>query len=174
MAYCAASTVAGFTKNILGGRPNFDNSSCPSIQEVNHWLSAGCAIIESTLAGCKYSVPVASGTTAYDWLANLNAQYAAAYVEWSRTNVTLGPGERTRGDRFLESFWEQLDRLCDGDMSLAGLTRATTGQLYVGGISISTKQTYEADSDRVKPRFQRGQFKFPGILDPEGSTASSP
>jgi hypothetical protein len=133
---------------------------------VNAWLSSGCGIIESTLGGCRYDTPVATGTAAYDWLKNLNSLYAAGNVEMSRSNVTLGPGERTRGQVFLEMFWEQLGKVCDGDLSLAGLTRSSSGKLYVGGTKVSIKQTWESDSDRVSPRFSRGQFDFPGTLDP--------
>jgi len=34
---------------------------------------------------------------------------------------------------------------------------------YAGGISISDKDAVREDSDRVQPRFSRGQFEQPGI-----------
>ena len=112
-------------------------------------------------------MPVAGGTTAYDWLGQLNALYGAAYSEMSRTNVTLGPGERTRGQVYLEQFWAGLGKLCDGDMTLAGLSRSSTaGILYTGGISITDKEGREDDSDRVKPKFFKGLGSFPGTTTP--------
>ena len=172
MAYASGSDVAAYCTNILGGQTGFSYSSCPTISAVNGWLSSGCSIIESQLSGHRYSTPVGAGTAAYDWLKNLNALYAAGNVEMSRANVVLAPGERTRGQVFLEMFWKQLEELCRGDLSLAGLSRSSYGKLYAGGISVSTKQTYETDSDRVEPRFGRGMFSFPGTIDPEVSSAS--
>lgn len=172
MAYASASTVSGLTKNLLGGEPTFTTSTCPTIYEVNQWLSSGCSIIESTLAGCRYTVPVAAGATIYDWIVSLNALYAAAYAEMSRSNVTLSPGERTRGQVMLEQFDAQLKRLCEGDLTNAGLSRATNAQLYAGGISVADKQRQESDDDRVNPRFGRRMFSFPDTIDPQTSTAS--
>lgn len=172
-AYCSASDVEGYTINILSGASGFDTSTSPTLAKVNQWISSGCGIIETTLAGAKYVVPVASGTAAFDWLRNLNAYYGAAQVEFSRTNITLGPGERTRGQVFDQLFWQGLDRIVKGDLTLSGLSRTPSGKLYVGGISRSDKQTVESDSDRVPSRFGRGQFASPGRIEPTPSTGSS-
>jgi len=37
-------------------------------------------------------------------------------------------------------------------------------QLYAGGISISDKDTVEADTDRVEPDFSKGMFDFEGTV----------
>lgn len=37
---------------------------------------------------------------------------------------------------------------------------------YAGGISVSDKQSNEADTDRVAPGFWRDMMKNPGMLDP--------
>lgn len=175
MAYSAASSVAKLTKNILGPEKNFSFSTCPTVTEVDTWLSSGCSIIETVLTANTFVVPVASGTVAYGWLSDLNTLYAAAWVENARTNTTLGPGERTRGQWMLSEFWDQLDRLVSGklgDLTLAGLSQVSSGTLYAGGISVADKQTYEADTDRVQPRFFKGIGRFDGTLDPQGNTAS--
>lgn len=36
---------------------------------------------------------------------------------------------------------------------------------YAGGISVSDKQTQEANTDRVQPAFARAQFAYPGDTD---------
>jgi hypothetical protein len=172
MAYASASTVSGLCKNLLGGEPTFTTSTCPTVYEVNQWLSSGCSIIESTLASCRYTVPVSAGATIYDWIVSLNALYAAAFAELSRTNVTLSNQERTRGQVMLETFEKQLDRLCDGDLTQAGLSRSANGKLYAGGISVADKQSQESTSDRVNPRFGREMFTFPDSLNPNPTTAS--
>jgi len=172
MAYASASNVAPYCQNILGEFSNFTNSTCPTIKEVNAWLSSGCAVINTKILGMGYGVP-ASGTTIFEALRDCNALFAAARVELSRTNVTLAPRERTRGQVF-----EEMARTCAcsvlaaGDLTLVGLTRTSSGKLYVGGVSVTQKQTEESDTDRVEPRISRGAFDFPGTIRPQGSTAS--
>ena len=95
--YAAASDVAALCRNLLGGAPTFSTTTCPKLVEVENWLSSGCSVIESRLSSWGYTIPVASTTTLYAWLRDLNAFYAAANAEWARSNVILAPGERSRG-----------------------------------------------------------------------------
>ena len=172
MAYGSASGVAGFCSNLLSTASNFSASTVPSACQVTAWLSSGCAIIESNLSGVGYSVPVAAGTV-YDWLVVLNELYAVAQAEKARTNITLAPGERTRGQVFEDDFWKGLERLLKQDLTSVGVGRRSGDIMYVGGVSIDDKDTIESDSDRVKPRFFRGQYAFPGTLRPDAFTSAS-
>lgn len=172
MAYASASDVAVLCQNLLSGASNFSTSSSPTSSAVEAWLSSGCAVIETTLAGWGYEVPPASTTAVYVWLRDLNALFAAARAELSRTNITLTPGERTRGQLIEEMFWQGLAQLQQQDLTRAGLSRSQYGELYVGGISIDEKASWEADTDRVVPRFKREQFAFPGTVRPSGISAS--
>lgn len=172
MPYASASSVAAYTRSLLGEFVTYTNSSCPTRQQVDGWLSSGCSIIEARLSGAGYTVPIAATAGAYAWISDLNALFAAARAEISRSNVTLGPGERTRGQVFQELFDDGLDSLLAIDLSSLGVDRASRGSMYVGGTSKADKQTQEADTDRVEPRFARNMFRFPGVLDPTGSTAS--
>lgn len=172
MAYASASNAAALCQNVLSGASNFSTSTSPALAAVNVWLTSGCAVLESTLAGWGYNVPPGSNTAAYGWLADLNALYAAAKVELSRTNITLGPGERTRGQVFEQMFWDGLDRMRGQDLSRAGLARSSDGRLYVGGVSVDDKDIWDEDTDRVRPRFRRDQFAFGGTLRPSGISAS--
>lgn len=173
MSYSSASAVAALTRNLTGNK-QYSTSTCPTINEVNSWLSSGCAVIESKLAGCDYSVPVTAGTVAYDWLGQLNTLYAAAWAEMSRATATLEPNQSTKGQIFLEEFWNQLKMLCDGDLTLAGLSHSLAGRgaIYAGGTKVSEKQVWEQSTSRVSPRFSRGMFHTPGTLEPGGVTAS--
>ena len=179
MAYASASTVAGYTKNLLGPDKIYTESSCPTLNNVESWLSSGCSVIETVLAGAKYSTPVPTTSGVYGWVSELNALWAAAHAEWSRTNVTLSPGERTRGQVLYDYFWSELEKLILGiggngnDLTLVGLTRTSVGKLYVGGISYSDKHTWESDSDRVKPFAFRGMGRFPGTIDPQAGNGAS-
>lgn len=172
MAYASSSDVAILCQNILAGASNFSTSTSPTLAAVNRWLSSGCGVIETMLNGKGYSTPVASGTAAAEHLVDCNALFAAARVELSRTNVTLGPGERTRGQVFQEYFEDCMESFFQSDLTLAGVSRQGSGVLYTGGISISDKQSREEDTDRVKPRFNRGQFDTPGTITPNTTTAS--
>lgn len=172
MAYAAASDVAAYCQNILNGDNNFSLSSSPTLLEVNGWLSSGCAILETYLSSKSISVPIANGTRLYAWLTDLNALYGAARVELSRTNVTLGPGERTRGQVFDDMFWKRLASLEDMDLSGVGGTQRSVAPIYVGGISVDDKETRDSDTDRVVPRFRRGQFEYEGTVRPDTIAAS--
>lgn len=172
-AYSSASDVASICRGLIAGASNFGTSTSPDATSVGAWLSSGCAVIETKLTGWGYSVPPAATTAVYAWLSDLNTLYAAARAELSRVNITIGPGERTRGQLFNEMFWAQLEKLNEQDLTNAGLSTDSGAKIYVGGVSIDEKQVQEADTDRVIPRLSRGMFNFPDTLRPEGTTASS-
>jgi len=172
MSYSSPSAVGALCRNLLGEFVTWTDSSCPTRQQVDGWLSSGCSIIEARLSALGYSVPVSQGTRAYDWLSDLNTLFGVSRAELSRTTATIGPGERSRGELFSEMFYDGLDRLADIDLSSMGVSRASRGVMYAGGISVADKQTQEADTDRVKPRYERDMFRFPGVQDPTGGTAS--
>jgi len=172
-AYCAASNVASYCQNLLDGSDNFGTSTSPTLSMVNAFISSGCSVIESNLSAWGYNPPPATTSIVYQWLSDLNALYAAARAEMTRINVTLAPGERTRGQVFYEMFWSAIRQLKGQDLTAAGLEKSSTGgtssggYLYVGGTSIAGKSTVEEDSDRVTPRFHRDMFRFPDSLTPD-------
>jgi hypothetical protein len=170
MTYSSASSVAAFTLNILDGNTSFGENTLPTKKQVDNWLSSGCSIIETELQGRGYSIPVSNGISARTRVDHLETLYAVAQAEMARTTATVGPGERTRGQVFETMFWSGLEKFLDGDLTMVGLTRSSTGSIYSGGISIAGKQAYETDSDRVAPRFSRGQFRHAGTMPPDGST----
>lgn len=172
MPYASSSDVAAYCRNITGSEIDFTSETSPNIDQVNAWLSSGSVQIDLRILAKGYSVP-ASGTLAFNVFQDCNALYAAARVELSRTNVTLAPGQRTRGQVFDEMWKDCVKQALEGDLTFAGLQKNSTGGLlYVGGISIDDKQNNEQDSDLVKGRFQRGQFDFEDTIQPTGTTAS--
>jgi len=173
MAYASGCDVGAFCRNLLGAAgPNFTDDTNPTLLAVDTWLSSGCAVLETKLKSRGYSTPVASTVSAYGWLTNLNALYAAARAEMSMTTVGLRVGERTRGQVFDKMFWDELERMLEMDLTMAGIARSATGTVYVGGIGVADKDSYEDDSDRVSPRFGRGVGAFPGTIRPDATTAS--
>lgn len=171
--YSSASQVAAYCKNLLGPEPTFTQSSCPTLTQVKNWLSTGCSVIESCLADNGYVTPVSASSGAYVWIQEIETLFGAARSEMSRTNVVLGPGERTRGQVFQDMFWDELEKLCKRDLTRYGVTRSSTGIIHVGGISKARKCLVEQDSDRVEPRFERNLFRFPDTIDPRGRDVSS-
>ncbi len=172
--YASASDVAIMCQNLLGSASTFSTSTSPALVSVTQWIAGGDAIINSHLASWRYATPAPSTATAYSWLVDLNALYAAARAEMTRTNITLSMGERTRGQVLAKDFWDQLSSLRSLDLTLMGLTRTTTGGLWTGGISLTDKDEAQSDSDKLQPRFRRGQFQLDGanIAGEDGTSGS--
>jgi len=168
MAYCSASDVFGFSKNLAHGNPMFNSETDPDLNEVQRYMTSGCAAIHTELVKAGWSVPVASGTDLYDKLTDLNAMFAAGRAELSRVNTVIGPGERSRGQIFLDMFKEEMASLVESNLAeIGGEVSSTDGEIFVGGISQDSKDTYYDNSDRVPSRFKRNQFKFPETQYPE-------
>lgn len=161
--YASASDVAALCRNLINNDSNFGSSTSPTLTQVNSWLSSGCAIIEAKISDMGYAVPITATTTVYKYLTDLNALYAAARAELSRINVTLGPGERTRGQVFDEMFWKQLKQLENLNLATMGASRYTSSDtvgIFGGGLTDTSKDTYTDNSDYVTARFTRGMLSF--------------
>ncbi len=171
--YGSTSGVASLCRQLASGASDFTTSTSPTAAQVTVWLTGGCAIIETKLTSAGYDVPPAATTVVYGWLTDLNDLWAASKAEMSRTNITLGPGERTRGQVFEEQFWRGMKQLLDNDLTYAGLSRTSTAKIYVGGVSQDDKDTWEDTTDRVGPRFFRGQYAFDETIRPDYSTSGS-
>ncbi|MFA6358710.1 MAG: hypothetical protein WCY09_08665 [Candidatus Omnitrophota bacterium] len=164
MTYASASNVVGYCKSLLGSASTFDSTTSPASSHVEGWLAAGYSRINAYLSGSGYTIPVASTASIYNELVDLNALYAAARAEMSRVGIVINAGERLRGKIFMDMFYEGINSLGQMDLTAMGVTRSSTMVPYAGGISISDKDTYESNTDRVKPRFYRGMHDFPGTL----------
>lgn len=169
MAYASASDVAQYTPNLLDDG-EFTETSKPSRNAVARYLTAGDALIDTALAGAGYSVPIGAAATVYNFVVDLSALYAAAQAELSRVSARIAAQERTRYQVFMDAFTDGLTTLTDMDLSRSGVTRASAGKLYAGGISKADKTSVESDTDRVQPRFERGQFRYPGTQRPSQTT----
>ena len=172
MAYASASDVAAYTPGLLDDG-EFTEVSRPSRNDVARYLNAGDALIDARLGSAGYSVPVVAGATVYNYVVDLSALYAAARAEMARLSARVAATERTRGQVFMDDFNAGLDMLCAMDLSQGGVTRASAGKLYVGGISKADKKSVEGDTDRVVPRFERGQFRYEGTNTPGGTTTDT-
>ena len=173
MAYSTCSRVAALIPNILNSASDFNNlpaNVVPGSAALISFMSSGCALINTRLAGMGYSTPVGSGNAVYDFLADIEANYAAYRAEMARGSPRTAAGERTRADAFRRAFTDGLDML--GTMDLSRSSVAKTEAWYVGGISESEKQSVESNTDRVTPRFSRGLFGNPNAHSTPNSSAS--
>ncbi len=155
-AYAETMDVAMYCSNLINGVADFSSTTTPTIANVVAWLNRGAAIINNRIKAAGYTLSVGYATDVWRELAELNAFYAVARAEMARTNVRLAVGERTRGQVFEEMFWKGLDKFIAQDLTQIGAGYIHGG--YIGGTSISEKLSVESDSDRVAPRFIRGQF----------------
>lgn len=153
MAYCTASDVAALTRNLLGSASEFEASTSPTSTQITAWLSTGCAAVESKVGGT-----IAATSYAYGLAQQANALFAAWMAERSRINTRVATDERTRAEMFKNDFDAIMEILADLDDSDLGISNTATSAAWAGGISISDRDVYTTDSDRVKPRFSRGQF----------------
>jgi len=174
MAYASASDVAAIVRNLLGPAQEFDDlSTSPTLSQVTGWLSSGCSVINTRIGAMGYSA-VPSDSVAYDMAKQINALFAAWMAERTRTNARVAANERTRADMLKKDFESLLDMLVELDLGVLGVDSLSTHSgPYAGGISIGDKQTVEGDSDRVQPRFSRGQFANPYTLSPTTQTSGS-
>lgn len=162
MAYASACDVGALCRNLLGSASEFDTSTSPTLTMITSWLSSGCAAIEGTLGGT-----VAATSYAYDLARQANASFAAWMAERSRINARVSSDERTRADMFKKDFDALMEILGDIASADLGIDSATESYAWAGGISVSDRSTISDDTDRVTPRFQRGQFD-----DPDGTSGT--
>lgn len=173
MAYASSSDVGILSPHLLAGASDFSSSSSPTQTAVNSWLSSGSAIINAKLASKGYS-SIGATSGAYGIAQQTNALYGAWMAEISLVSARVAKSENTRADMFKKNFWDLLDMLCELDLSNMGVGRGNAPPAnYGGGISRSDKDTTESDSDRVTPRFERGQFENIDTLMPISSTPNS-
>lgn len=168
MAYATVQDVADLTPWLLGtGESNFSKTSKPTEDAVQRWLDRGAGVINAALAMKGFDTPVGSSATVYDQVVDLNVLYAAYKAESTRMSSRIAVTERTRSQMFKADFDKQLKELLTMDLSQAGVGHTT--QIKTPGLSKSDKLAEENDTDRVHPRFRRGQFNISGATRPTGS-----
>lgn len=170
MGYCTACDVYALVKNLVLPSGSFDANTCPTLNDVNSWISSGCSVIETDLADAGYS-PIPLGAAPYGIATQINAQFAAWLAESSRVGAMVQAGERTRADMFKTNWNAMLTVLSSRDLSRSGIANRSTA--YAGGISVSDKAAVSGNSDRVKPRFTRGMGHNPAAGWPSDNATAS-
>lgn len=167
MTYATLEDVAAYVPT-TGDNGTYTADTKPTKAQVERFLNRGYSSINAALAAAGYSTPVSSDATVYDELTDLEALYAAARVELVRLSSRYGAEERTRSSALKKEFTDGLAALLKRDLSRAGATH--TSKLTMTGWKESEKESVESDTDRVEPRFKRGQFRYSGTQRPGGSS----
>jgi hypothetical protein len=126
MAYGTAAGVEA----LLPAIGKLGTGSTPKLAAVQSWLDQGSAIIDRTLAGAGYTVPVLSTATCYPELTALNELYGAAYAMMARSLDTVQGTDENRSAQWLQMFTDRLAALVLGtlpDVPVAPVT-TTTGR----------------------------------------------
>lgn len=100
-------------------------SSLPTLAQVQAWLSEGNSVINRTLAGRGYAVPVAATALAYGELTSLANLYAAAHAVMARGLDTVQGTEENRAQVWLDMFYSRLAALADAGLSDVPVTTVT-------------------------------------------------
>jgi len=157
MAYASASQVAAYTPMLLDeGR--FTPTTKPPLSAVEQWLSAGCGLIEATLASAGFRTPIDPSDPIYSAVVDLNALYAAAQAEYARLTVRVTDDSNTRAALLMRRFEDGLHRIASLRPDAAAAV-STPRKGYIGGVWKSDKEDVTDDSDRIPTRFARGQFR---------------
>ena len=143
----------------------------PASAQMIEFISSGCSLIHTKLNSLGYTVPVASSAGIYDFLGQLENWFVAWQCEAARSSARVSTRERSRSDQFKKMFYDGLESLGEMDLTLAGVNQDTADPgWYVGGISDAEKRSVSSDTDRVKSRFRRGQFKNKGRMSEQNAS----
>ncbi len=103
-----------------------DGSNTPAVQQVEAWLDQGAAVINRTLAGAGYAVPVLDTSLVYPELTALNELYAAAYALMARGLDTVAGSEENRSAVWMQQFHDRLGALAATALPDVPVTPVTT------------------------------------------------
>ena len=169
MTYATVADVELYASG-TGDSGTYTSDTRPTYAQVEGFLARGYARINTMLAAAGYGTPVASTATVYQDIVDLEALFAAARVELTRLSSRYSAEERTRGGVLMQEFKEGLKELLRQDLTQAGLAHSSF--LTMTGWESSEKEAVEDDTDRVTPRFSRGQFRHAGTTRPGGEADS--
>ena len=120
MSYGSVSGVEAIVPAIAGS--GFDGSSTPTSTQVTAWLDEAYSLINATLSGAGYQIPVSATADAYDLLQALENLYGAAYALRARGMETHHDEEERASETYLKDFHSRLKTLVGMDLTGMGLT----------------------------------------------------
>jgi hypothetical protein len=107
MAYGSTDGVSA----LLPAMGRLGTSSVPTTAQVTAWLNEGSSVIDRTLQGAGYTVPVLNTATCFAELTGLANLYGAAHAAMARSLDVVSGGDENRAQTWLTMFYERLTAL---------------------------------------------------------------
>ena len=114
---------------------------------VADWLTQGSSVIDRTLAGAGYTVPVASTSVAYGELVGLAQQYAGAMAIRARGLDVVSGENEDRATIWLREFYDRLTALAASVLADVPQTTTTTTGRRVRFTQLKRIDGYSAPHD---------------------------
>lgn len=168
MAYGSASGVAALCKHLTTqGDGAFNNDTTPSRRQVLAFLDDGSALMDAEISQHGFTTPVTASlvTPVLDPIAEYYAAAMAESIETVSRSDWQGTSESSKPTHWMDLHREAMDRIMTEKgraLSLLGAAKTVnlSAYLHAGGLSEDEKDTWEADSDFVQPRFKTGMMDW--------------
>jgi hypothetical protein len=160
-SYSSVTDVERLIGDLVVDR-DFTSTTIPKAIDVEAWIDARAARLNSELKAAGFSVPVTTADAeAHGWLKFSNAAGAAAIALSAMPAESIAPNAdeiqvRTRG-QFLDSEYRAIIDVIRGDEGL-GRFPATRDRSLAKGLKVGSYK--DADGNVKKPYFERGGFDF--------------
>jgi hypothetical protein len=168
MAYGSASGVAALCTALTAAcNGAWGENTTPKTWQVVAFLDDASALMDAQLAQHGFTTPV-TASLVLPVLDPIAEYYAAALAE-SPQNVNRsdwqGVSESSKPTHWMDLHRDAMDRILSEDglaLSILGAAKTTnlSAYLHAGGLSEDEKDTWEADSDFIEPRFKSRMMEY--------------
>ncbi len=159
--------VEGYCRH-LTQQGRFNNTSNPTLTWVEDQLDLDAAYIAAKLESCGYAA-TQTDADVLTLLESWNTIRTVIAIELTNPVESISGKGNARFQEFRHKDKMLEDIVCNSGLKDLGATAGATGLsdfLVAGGVSHSRKQTVEEDTDHIKHRIRRGQFRYPGSSQP--------
>lgn len=159
--YSSVEEVTALTRHLLDGELAFNDTTRPTLDEVEAFISYASAQINSALADAGFTIPIAQEIVVYEIDAWVTAK-AAMYVELTRRGAGYSDGEETRTGVFkslADSATAYVKANMGGWQELgAAFTPTMSAGLSFTALAAQAHRPDRTNTAREQPLFTRRQF----------------
>lgn len=167
-SYASAAEVQAFTQHLLSGQSAFNDTTQPTLTQVEKFIDRVSAILNLALANAGFDVPVVSeiGKLACDdWV----TARATEYVELTRRGVGYSEGEGSRVTSFRNLQKSAKEFVEENRIGFVQLGVTVSSQLSDGlaftGLDADDERSDPDDTALEQPKFTRHTFDDPTMSD---------
>ena len=155
----------------LTDRGVFSADSQPTRAWVTSQLDLDAAYIATKLEACGYAA-TQEDADVLQLLESWNTVRTVIAIELANPVESISGKGNARFQEFRNRSKMLEELACSAGLADLGATVSggLSEFLVAGGVSRSRKQTVEEDTDHIKHRFRRGQFKYPATSQPQADT----